>query len=401
MRLWIIIACGIWLKGKDNDILDLKEYQLNPDKRIFAAPRSSSSTVQIMKQPTPTPTPTSLLASLPQSPPKPSLVTAPAPVPSSTPSILAIPHLPAELLEDVGVNLEELERDAENNVREAVARMMDTLKETITEDKEELTLSRKLLITKDNAQFSVAATSFSPPSFFNIHLIGEISSRVLFSTISWLRQLPFFSGLKHSNQRKVRIFPPLSQCLFCKHFPPTLKHKNLLFQLLRQSWSDLFVLGLAQVHQEIHLTTILTAIADNIQAITALDEATLSRVKLVTDTVAKIKEYLTALTKLDMDSQEFGLLKIIAIFGSEPASVNTDYYESVCDKALGELREQTNQQEARYSKLLLRLSPLRSLQQDVLEEIFFGGLIGNVQIDTVIPTLLNMEQGELSQLLEA
>ena len=38
-------------------------------------------------------------------------------------------------MEDVGVNLEELERDAENNVREAVARMMDTLKETITEDR--------------------------------------------------------------------------------------------------------------------------------------------------------------------------------------------------------------------------------------------------------------------------
>ena len=171
--------------------------------------------------------------------------------------------------------------------------------------------------------------------------------------------------------------------------------------MLRQSWSDLFVLGLAQVHQEINLTTILSAIADNIQTITALDEATVSRVKLVTETVAKIKEYLTALTRQDMDSQEFGLLKIIAIFGSEPASVNTEYYESVCDKALAELRELTNQQESRYSKLLLRLSPLRSLQQDVLEEIFFGGLIGNVQIDTVIPTLLNMEQGELNQLLEA
>ena len=170
---------------------------------------------------------------------------------------------------------------------------------------------------------------------------------------------------------------------------------------MRQSWSDLFVLGLAQVHQEIHLSPILSSIADNIQTITALDEATVSRVKLVTETVAKMKEYVTALTRLDMDSQELGLLKIIAIFGSEPASVNTGYYESVCDKALAELRELTNQQESRYSKLLLRLSPLRSLQQDVLEEIFFGGLIGNVQIDTVIPTLLNMEQGELNQLLEA
>ena len=304
-----------------------------------------------------------------------------------------------EVAEDGRLGQDEVERDCENNIQQAVARMMNNYTEDIAEEKEDLSVSSKVLITKDNCQFSVPASSC--PKYINIHFIGEISSRILFSTISWLRQLPFFSSLKHSNQRKVRIFPPLSQCLFCKHFPPTLKHKNLLFQLLRQSWSDLFVLGLAQVHQEIHLTTILTAIADNIQAITALDEATLSRVKLVTDTVAKIKEYLTALTKLDMDSQEFGLLKIIAIFGSEPASVNTDYYESVCDKALGELREQTNQQEARYSKLLLRLSPLRSLQQDVLEEIFFGGLIGNVQIDTVIPTLLNMEQGELSQLLEA
>merc|ERR1719220_77606 len=186
---------------------------------------------------------------------------------------------------------------------------MDNLKETITEEKEELTVSRNLLMTKDNAQFSVAATESSPAAYFNIHLIGEISSRVLFSTINWLRQLPFFSSLKHSNQRK----------------------------LLRQSWSDLFVLGLAQVSQEIHLTNILSAIADNIQTISAL----------------------------------------------------------------AELREKTNHQDSRYSKLLLRLSPLRSLQQDVLEEIFFGGLIGNVQIDTVIPTLLNMEQGELNQLLEA
>jgi hypothetical protein len=48
------------------------------------------------------------------------------------------------------------------------------------------------------------------------------------------------------------------------------------------------------------------------------------------------------------------------------------------------------QDENRFSKLLLRLSPLRSLQSDVIEEIFFSGLIGNVQIHTVIPDLLKM-----------
>ena len=113
-------------------------------------------------------------------------------------------------MEDVGLNLEDLERDAENNIQEAVARMMDNLRETVSDEKEELVLSsRRLLITKDNAEFRVAATSSAPPGSINIHLIGEISSRVLFSTINWLRQLTFFSGLKHSNQRKVRILERL------------------------------------------------------------------------------------------------------------------------------------------------------------------------------------------------
>ena len=53
----------------------------------------------------------------------------------------------------------------------------------------------------------------------------------------------------------------------------------------------------------------------------------------------------------------------------------------------------------RYSKLLLKLSPLRSLQEDVFEEIFFGGLIGTVQIETVVPILLRMEDSELTQYL--
>jgi hypothetical protein len=48
------------------------------------------------------------------------------------------------------------------------------------------------------------------------------------------------------------------------------------------------------------------------------------------------------------------------------------------------------QDENRFSKLLLRLSPLRSLHSDVIEEIFFSGLIGNVQIHTVIPDLLKL-----------
>lgn len=42
------------------------------------------------------------------------------------------------------------------------------------------------------------------------------------------------------------------------------------------------------------------------------------------------------------------------------------------------------------SRLLLRLPPLRALEPQILEELFFAGLIGQVQIDNVIPYILRM-----------
>ena len=63
-----------------------------------------------------------------------------------------------------------------------------------------------------------------------------------------------------------------------------------------------------------------------------------------------------------------------------------------------ELNEYTKQeysdQPDRVLRLLLKLPSLRSLSPDVMEELFFAGLIGNVQIDSIIPYILKMETGE-------
>ncbi len=45
----------------------------------------------------------------------------------------------------------------------------------------------------------------------------------------------------------------------------------------------------------------------------------------------------------------------------------------------------------RFGKLLLRLPALRLLNPGIMEELFFAGLIGNVQIDSIIPYILRME----------
>lgn len=48
----------------------------------------------------------------------------------------------------------------------------------------------------------------------------------------------------------------------------------------------------------------------------------------------------------------------------------------------------------RLSRLLMRLLPLKTFVATTMEELFFAGLIGNVQIDNIIPYILRMETAE-------
>merc|ERR1711981_1313610 len=138
-----------------------------------------------------------------------------------------------------------------------------------------------------------------------------------------------------------------------------------------------------------------------------------TRVRQVTTTICKIQEYVRALNKLNVDDWEFAYLKSISLFGADKLGISSArHLDKIRDKAVEELREYCLRENhntstttgtsithdhpglTRFSDLLLRLSPLRSLQPDVLEELFFAGLIGNVQIDSVVPYILKMEASE-------
>ena len=77
---------------------------------------------------------------------------------------------------------------------------------------------------------------------------------------------------------------------------------------------------------------------------------------------------------------------------------NKHQIEKFQEKAMHELQDYAistyPSQTDRLSKLLLRLPALRLLQPAVMEELFFAGLIGNVQIDSIIPYILRMEGAE-------
>ena len=50
--------------------------------------------------------------------------------------------------------------------------------------------------------------------------------------------------------------------------------------------------------------------------------------------------------------------------------------------------------EGRFARILLHTVTLRSFPPDMLEELFFSGLVGNVKIESVIPYILGMETGD-------
>lgn len=209
------------------------------------------------------------------------------------------------------------------------------------------------------------------PAYLNMHYICESASRLLFLSVHWARSIPAFQLLNQDTQ----------------------------VGLVRGCWAELFTLGMAQCSQVMSLSTILTAIITHLQASVAQDRLSAQRVKQVTDHMCKLQEFVNAMTRLQVDEHEYAYLKAITLFSPDhPGLTKPRQAEKFQEKAYQELRtyigEHFPDDAERFPKLLLRLPPLRSLHPAIMEELFFAGLIGNVQIDSVIPYILRMETNE-------
>jgi len=100
---------------------------------------------------------------------------------------------------------------------------------------------------------------------------------------------------------------------------------------------------------------------------------------------------------------EFAALKSLAIFSPERLS----QFGSGIEAAVSELQnllldrlqnhiiscsdDLDESSDRRLNKILLLLPQLRALNATAMEELFFTNLLGNTQIDTVIPYILKMD----------
>ncbi|XP_054709498.1 orphan steroid hormone receptor 2-like isoform X2 [Uloborus diversus] len=208
-------------------------------------------------------------------------------------------------------------------------------------------------------------------SYLNVHYICESGSRLLFLSVHWARSISAF-----------QLLPPEVQAT-----------------LVRSCWSELFTLGLAQCSQIMSVKTIFTAIVSHLQSSVQQDRLSASRVKQVTDHICKLQEFVNSMLRLQVDEHEYAYLKAIVLFSPDhPALPSARQVEKFQEKGYQELRSYIGQtfpeSNDRFPKLLLRLPALRSLTPSITEELFFSGLIGSVQIDSIIPYILNMDSSE-------
>ncbi|XP_073332261.1 nuclear receptor subfamily 2 group F member 6-like [Pagrus major] len=198
-------------------------------------------------------------------------------------------------------------------------------------------------------------TSASGGSVMGIDSICELAARLLFSTIEWARNIPYFPELPVSEQ----------------------------VALLRLSWSELFILNAAQSALPIHMAPLLAAAGFHSSPMSA------ERVVSFMDQVRVFQDQVDKLNRLQVDTAEYSCLKAIALFSPDACGLTDPaHVESLQEKAQVALTEyerlQYPNQPQRFGRLLLRLPALRAVPANLISQLFFMRLVGKTPIETLI-----------------
>ncbi|XP_077390491.1 nuclear receptor subfamily 2 group F member 6-like [Festucalex cinctus] len=203
-------------------------------------------------------------------------------------------------------------------------------------------------------QTQMGASASGAP-VMGIDSICELAARLLFSTIEWARNIPYFPELPVSEQ----------------------------VALLRLSWSELFILNAAQSALPLHMAPLLAAAGFHSSPMSA------ERVVSFMDQVRVFQDQVDKLNRLQVDTAEYSCLKAIALFSPDACGL-TDlaHVESLQEKAQVALTEyerlQYPNQPQRFGRLLLRLPALRAVPANLISQLFFMRLVGKTPIETLI-----------------
>ncbi|XP_013785406.1 photoreceptor-specific nuclear receptor-like [Limulus polyphemus] len=195
-----------------------------------------------------------------------------------------------------------------------------------------------------------ASSSFQPLFPAHIDRVYESAAKLLFFSVKWIRGISSFLQL-HFRDQAI---------------------------LLEDSWSDVFVLSAAQWGFPLH------------EGVLSMS-ATLSPEKrvVVVNQLQLMKDVMSQLTSLQVNSTEYAYLKTILLFKPEVHGLRDPLQvELLQDQTQLMLHEYvlTKQppSKVRFGKLLLVLSVVRRISSHAIEEAFFRKTIGNIPIERLL-----------------
>ncbi|KAI8121954.1 Nuclear hormone receptor HR78 [Lucilia cuprina] len=210
-------------------------------------------------------------------------------------------------------------------------------------------------------------------SYFNVHYVCESGSRIIFLTVVWLR--------------KVQAFVDLSQ------------RSQII--LLRNAWPSLLALAVAQV-RKLSQSTIINTLIHNVRQMADIEKIDPHRIKKLSEHIARLNSFIQTIQALEPSDMEYALLRLACLFNPhaflrrKEQSIRV-YVQRVQQYVLNSLRKLLASQdlpayeaEERFNSLVLNLMPLSAFESDSIEDLFFSNLVGQVQIDNMLPYILTL-----------
>ncbi|KAJ7372089.1 Nuclear receptor sub 2 group C member 2 [Desmophyllum pertusum] len=224
------------------------------------------------------------------------------------------------------------------------------------------------IISSEHLQFKLNPPTLGVSSL-SMEYVYEIATRLLFLTVDWARSIQAFRILDNHDQ----------------------------LVLLQSTWSDIFMLGVAQCASSFPLSPLLTLAAVDMERSEGSGDhkpPVLPKKPSMLEKIMSVKDLLFSLEKLELDYVEYAFLKTIVLFNSDcPSLKNPKQVERLQEKAHCALKLYVEKQHPsnpeRFAKLLLRLPATRMLTQRAAEELFFSPLIGTVRIENIMNNIIS------------
>lgn len=228
------------------------------------------------------------------------------------------------------------------------------------------------LISPNYASFNLQTPNLVS-SYFNVHYVCESGSRIIFLTVVWLRKVQAFVNLPQRSQ----------------------------ITLLRAAWPSLLALAVAQV-RKLSQCTIINTLVNNVRQLSDIEKIDPQKIKKLSEHIARLNSFIQAIQLQEPSDMEYALLRLACLFNPhtflrrKEQSVRS-YVQRVQQYVLLSLRKliashdlPAYEADERFNSLVLHLMPLSALESDSIEDLFFSNLVGQVQIDNMLPYILTL-----------